>query len=187
MKANNFKVAGWVATAAVVAFVAEIILTFMSQVPAYSEVASPRLVSLALAIHIALASYAMHRLRGFLNERFEFHRADVLIPLLVGGGIALGLAVISSRFYFEPAISAILMIMIGVPLGVVSVLFGYRLLAVNGAISGYKKPFAYIHMLAPICFLSVIFAPLGLLLLLAGQILLALMFFTDESPELEFV
>ena len=81
----------------------------------------------------------------------------------------------------------VLMFSLGIPLGVISMLFGYRLLAVNGSISGYKKPFAYSHIIAPICFLTVVLAPIGLLLLIAAETLLMLMFFSDESPELEFV
>jgi hypothetical protein len=187
MRAQSFKIAGWIAVAAVVAFLVEIILTFASELPAYSEVISPSVVALTLAIHIAFASYATYCLRTFLNERYEFHGTDTLIPLLVGSGIVLGLALIGARLFLEPTVSMVLMFSLGIPLGVISMLFGYRLLAINGTISGYKKPFAYSNIIAPVCFLSVVLAPLGLLLLIAAEVLLALMFFSDESPELEFV
>lgn len=187
MKAQNFKLAGWAAAAAVVAFLAEIILTFASDLPAYADVISPLVVALTLAIHIAFGSYATFSLRAFLNERYEFHGTDSLIPLLVGSGIVFGLALIGARLFLEPTASIVLMFSLGIPLAVISMLFGYRLLAINGTISGYKKPFAYSNIIAPICFLTVVLAPLGLLLLIAAEVLLALMFFSDESPELEFV
>ena len=187
MKAQSFKVAGWTAAVAVVAFIVEIIVTFVSELPAYSEVISPPLVALMLAIHIAFASYATYCLRAFLNERYEFHGTDSLIPLLVGSGIVFGLALIGTRLFLEPTVSMVLMFSLGIPLGIISMLFGYRLLAINGTISGYKKPFAYSHIIAPICFLTVVLAPIGLLLLIAAETLLVLMFFSDESPELEFV
>ena len=187
MKAQSFKVAGWIAAVAVAAFVVEIIVTFASELPAYSEIISPSLVALMLAIHIAFGSYATYYLRTFLNNRYDFHGTDFLIPLLVGSGIVFGLALIGSRLFLEATFSMVLMFSLGIPLGVISMLFGYRLLAVNGSISGYKKPFAYSHIIAPICFLTVVLAPIGLLLLIAAETLLVLMFFSDESPELEFV
>ena len=187
MKAQSFKVAGWIAVVAVTAFIMEIVVTFASKLPAYSEIISPSLVALMLAIHIAFGSYATYCLRTFLNERYDFHGTDFLIPLLVGSGIVFGLALIGSRLFLETTLSMILLFSLGIPLGVISILFGYRLLAVNGSISGYKKPFAYSHIIAPICFLTVVLAPIGLLLLIAAETLLVLIFFSDESPELEFV
>jgi hypothetical protein len=187
MKAQSFKIAGWTATVAVAVFIVEIIVTFASELPAYSEIISPSLVALVLAIHIAFGSYATYCLRRFLNERYDFHGADSLIPLLVGSGVVFGLALIGTKLFLEATVSMVLMFSLGIPLGVISMLFGYRLLAVNGTISGYKKPFAYSHIIAPICFLSVVLAPFGLLLLIVTETLLALMFFSDESPELEFV
>jgi len=187
MKAKSYRAAGWAASIAVMAFVFEIALSFALQIPAYGDVTSPPLVALAMVIHIAFASYAMYRLRSFLNERYEFHEADSLILLLVGGGIVLGLILVGSMFFLEPTASMFLKLGVGVPLGVISMLFGYRLIAVNGTIGGLKKPLAYSHIIAPACFLSVVLAPIGLLIMLLAGVLLALIFFRNESPELEFV
>jgi len=187
MKHSNFKVAGWAAAVAVIAFVVEVIVTFMSGIPAYSTAISPILAALVLAIHIAFGSYAIYCLRAFLNERYDFHATDSLIPMLVAGGIVFGLALISSRLFLGPTLSMVITFSLGIPLGVISILFGYRLLSVNGTIGGYKKPFAYSHIIAPLCFFSVVLAPIGLVLLIAAETLLVLVFFSNESPELEFV
>jgi hypothetical protein len=187
MNVKGYKAAGWAAAIAVTAFVFEIACTITSQIPAYAEIISPPLVVLTIVIHIAFASYATYCLRSFLNERYEFHAADTLIMLLVVGGIVLGLILVGSMFFLEPTVSMFLKLGAGVPLGVISVLFGYRLLAVNGTIGGLKKPLAYSHIIAPLCFLSIVLAPLGLLILLLAGVLLALIFFRDESPEFEFV
>ena len=187
MKAQSYRAAGWAAAIAVTAFVFEIALSFASQTPAYAEIISSPLVALSMVIHIAFASYATYCLRSYLNERYEYHGADYLILMLVGGGIVLGLILVGSMFFLEPVVSMILKLGVGISLGVVSALFGYRLLAVNGTIGGLKKPLAYSHIIAPLCFLSVVLAPIGLLLLLLTGVLLALIFFRNESPELEFV
>lgn len=187
MEEKTYKVAGYVAILAVVAFILEVIVTLTSQVAAYSDLISPHLVALTLLVHIALASYATICLRTFLNERFEFHGTDTLIPLLVAAGIVFGLAMIGSGYLLDSDITLIIRICLGGVLGLISILFGYRLLAVESDIGGFKKPFAYCHMLAPLCFMSMVLAPLGLLLLIVAGVLLALIFFTDETAELKFV
>lgn len=187
MKAQSYRAAGWAAAIAVTAFVFEIAFSLASQLPGYAEIISPPLVALTMVIHIAFGSYATYCLRSFLNERYQFHGADSLILLLVAGGIVLGLILVGSMFFLEPTASMFLKLGVGVPLGVISILFGYRLLAVNGTIGGLKKPLAYSYIIAPLCFLSVVLALLGLLLLLIAGVLLALIFFRNDSPELEFV
>lgn len=187
MAEQSFKLAGWAAVVAVVAFIAEITLNFAAQLPGYSGVASPLVVTVVLAIHIAFASYATWRLRAFLIEKYDFHGVDSLIPMLVGAGLLFALTQAGSQFVSEPALSGVLLLAPGMLLGGLSILFGYRILAVNGRIGGYKIPFACCHIGAPLCFLTVVLAPVGLVLLVVAAILLALIFFSDESPELEFV
>lgn len=187
MKAKNYKIAGYAAVLAVVAFIFEIIVTFASQSSAYGELISPSLVTLTLVLHVAFASYATYHLRSFLNQRYEYHGADSLIPLLVGGGIVFMLVLIGSKYFLDHGAAILLRSSLGVPLGVISMIFGYRLLEVDSDIGGLKRPFAYSHMLAPLCFMSVVLAPLGLLLLIVAGTLLALIFFSEEDQELEFV
>lgn len=187
MKANNFKIAGYAAVLALAAFIVEIIIRVASQLPAYSELVSPAFVALPLIVHIALASYATFCLRSFLHERYDYHGADLLIPLLVAGGIVFGLALVASDYVLAREAATALRIGLGVPLGLISIFFGYRLLAVHGDLGGFKKPFAYCHMLAPVCFMTVVLAPLGLLLLIASSLLLALILFSEEDQELDFV
>jgi hypothetical protein len=187
MKSNDYKVAGYVAILAVIAFVVEIIVTFASQTLAYGEFFSPNVVAATLLLHVAFASYATYCLRSFLQERYGYHGVDTLIVLLVGGGIILAIVLIASE-YFEPhGMALVARIVIGISLGIVSMIFGYRFLAVDGDIGGFKKPFAYCHILAPLSFMSVILAPVGLLLLLVANTLLALIFFSEEDQQVEFV
>lgn len=187
MTTQSFRAAGWIAVLAILAFVAEIIVTLALELPNYAELIPPFSAPLLLAVHITLASYAMYRLRALLNEKYEYHGADSLISILIGVGILFALILIGTRQYANNTVTLVAMLGVGLPLSAVSMLFGYRLLGVDYAIGGYRKPFAFAHIFAPICFLTVVLAPAGLLLLVAAQILLALMFFNDEEIELEFV
>lgn len=184
---KKYRTAGWAAVLAVTAFVLEVAMSLASQVPDYATAIPVSLVTIVLLAHIAFGSFAMYQLRTFLNDRYEFYGTDLPILLLICGGIIFGLALAGSNFFFEPTMSMILSLGLGIPLGLVSILFGYRLLAVNGTMGGLKKPLAYSHILAPLCFMTVVFAPIGLLLMIIAGTLLALIFFRDESPELEFV
>ncbi len=187
MTENDYRGAGYAAVLAVAAFIIEIVVTITSQSSAYGELVPPGLVALTLLIHVTFASYATYRLRSFLNDRYEYHGTDLLIPLLVGGGIVLGFAIIASRLFLNPDVAIFLTLGMGLPVGVISILFGYRLLALDSDIGGFKKPYAYSHIFAPLCFMSVVLAPLGLLLLLAAGTLLAMMFFSEADQEVEFV
>ena len=181
MQTGNFRVTAWIASLAVVAFIGEIVLTFISETLGHSQAVTPAAVSVALALHVALASYATYRLRDYLNDLYEFHGVDRLVPILVGSGILFASIIVWARLFPNEPLTTVLLV------GGISMLFGYRILSVNGSLGGYKKPFAYCHVLAPICFMTLVGAPLGLLLLLVGQMLLALIYFSEDNVELDFV
>ena len=187
MQTGNFRVTAWIASLAVLVFIVEIVLTFLSETLGYSEVIPPAAVSIALALHVALASYATYRLRDYLNELCEFDGVDRLVPLMVGSGILLASVLVWTRFFPSESVSSVLLVGAGVLVGAISMLFGFRILSVNGSMGGYKKPFAWCHILAPICFLTLVAAPLGLLLLVVGEMLLALIYFDEDNVELDFV
>ena len=175
------------ASLAVLVFIGEIILTFISETLGHSEVVPPVAVSFALVLHVALASYATYRLRDYLNALYEFRGVDRLVPLMAGTGILFASVLVWSRFFPSEPLSTVLLFATGVWVGMISMLFGYRLLSVNGSMGRYKNPFAYCHILAPICFLTLVAAPLGLLLLVVGEMLLALIYFDEDNVELDFV
>ena len=186
-KSIEYKVAGFVAILTVVAFIIEIIATFALQSLAYGALFSPVVVTGALVLHVAFASFATYRLRSFLQERYEYHGVDTLIVLLVGGGILFACVLTGSEYFLPQDVTLVARIVTGVSLGIVSMIFGYRLLALEGDMGGFRKPFAYCHILAPLCFMSVVLAPVGLFLLVAANTFLALIFFSEEDQQVEFV
>lgn len=188
MKPQKFRIAAWAAVIAAVAFVAEIALSLLAETPAYGAAVKPTAVVFALAVHVSAGSYAMWRLREYLHEICDFHGVDTLILWLIGGGILLAAVTVVARLSLSHSLTGVVLpVVIGLPVGALSMLFGYRLLRANGTLGGYKKAFAYTHMAAPPFFLTVLLAPVGLLLLLAGQALLALILFAEDRVELEFV
>lgn len=87
----------------------------------------------------------------------------------------------------DPPVAAIALILVGVPLGIVSAVLGWRVLQVDSELAGYKKPFAWASILAPLCFFTVIAAPLGLLMMAAGSVFLGLILLHSREALPEFV
>ena len=85
MKQQKFRIAGWAAVIAAVAFAVEIVLSLLAETPAYGGAIGPGVVVLALAVHVLMGSFAMWRLREFLHETCDFHGVDALIPWVIGG------------------------------------------------------------------------------------------------------
>jgi len=80
------------------------------------------------------------------------------------------------------------MAVLGILNGVIGIVFATRLLKVNGNLNGYKKPLAYVYLAGSICFLLVVPALVGMVLLAAWSLLLGLAFFRgEELEELEVV
>ena len=187
MTDHSYRLAGWVAVAACAVFLAETGAYFMLELPRYQGRVPFLLPAGLLFIHVLLSSYALLRLRSLLNERYEFSNGDLPIYALVLGGVAIALLRAIGDLVDGSELIAVPLLLAGLLTGVASIIFGYRLFAVNGTLGGFKKAFAVTHIAAPVCFATVVLAPLGLLLMLLAAGLLAAIFLTDDHAELEFV
>jgi hypothetical protein len=133
-----------------------------------------------------LGIYAILRFRSLLNERFEFHAVDTLIPVLIVTGIIMG-----AFSYLARVVEAVIplmaaAVMVGIVSAILGVVFAVRLLQLPGDLRGYLKPLAYTYGAASICMGLVILAPLGLVLFTAGDVILGLILLgADRLEELE--
>lgn len=187
MTDHSYRLAGWVAVAACAVFLLETGAYMMLELPGYRDQVPFLLPVGLLSIHVLLSSYALLRLRSLLHERYEFAGGDLPIYALVTGGIAIMLVRLFGDIVDGGEYVAIPLLLAGLVAGVASIMFGYRIYAMNGTLGGFKKVFAVAHIAAPLCFATVVLAPLGLLLMLLASGLLAAILLTDEHAELEFV
>jgi len=67
-----------------------------------------------------------------------------------------------------------LMVVIGVPLGILSVIFDIKLLEMQDNLNGLLKPYAFLNIAAGICFATFILSPLGLLIGAVGDVMMGL-------------
>ena len=73
------------------------------------------------------------------------------------------------------------------PVAALSFAFGLRVLRLESDLGGLRAPFGWLHMLAPLCFATIILVPLGMLMLLAALILLGLILLRSEQAQPDFV
>ncbi|MDP8205375.1 MAG: hypothetical protein P9L92_01825 [Candidatus Electryonea clarkiae] len=186
MEENRYVLAGWLAIASVIIMVPEMIAGGLFD-------AKPEKFYFMLPIHIMLVTievafgiYAFLRFRTMLKECYDFHKLDVLIILIICGTLVINgigitgriLAGLDMKIVFLTAL-----MIVSIPMAVVGIMFGIKLLQLNNSLYGLKKPIAYIYMAAAICFATLIFVPLGLILMMTFTVMMALVMIRGPEPE----
>ena len=204
MSTNRYAAAGWAAILSAAGTLAVLGLSFvfdLSKITGRPERFGPALWSLqqivlVIAVDAAawiLGIYALVRFRDLLRERYGFHAIDHLIWIVIGAGLLVAAASYAQRLAADGKLGSALvgmatMAVLGVLNGVIGIVFATRLLKINGNLNGYKKPLAYVYLAGSICFLLVVPALVGMVLLAAWSVLLGLSFFQgEELEELEVV
>jgi len=186
MSDNEFAPAGWMAIAGAILTLPlmgmGIILDIISKKTAIHPLFPILYVGLGIA-QAGLVIYAFYRFKNYLNERHQFHRTDALIMVIIAGAIVIttiGLTgkVFSSLGAPTPVLLGFIagLVVIGVPLGILSVIFGITLLDLQDNLGGYLKPYAFLNIIAGVCFATFILAPLGLLIDAVANVILGMIF-----------
>ena len=190
MNQQKDRLAGWLAVVAGVALVPEVLLLLGFDTGQMASMSVLAAAAVIITFRIGFTSYALLRFRASLWRSLDFHGLDMLIPAMIVATVALGFSVIAARLpglsASYPAIWMSLLLTGGIA-GVLSVAIGWRLLRLDVDFGGLGRWFAWSCILAPFCFATVIAAPLGLLLLAAGSILLGLILLRGEIAAPEFV
>ncbi len=204
MSANRYAAAGWAAILSAAGTLAVLGLSFVFDLariaerpagftPALWSLQQVVLVIAVDAVAWILGIYALVRFRDLLRERYDFHAIDHLIWIVIGAGLLVAAASYAQRLAADGKLGSALVGMatlavLGVLNGVIGIVFATRLLKINGNLNGYKKPLAYVYLAGSICFLLVVPALVGMVLLAAWSVLLGLSFFQgEELEELEVV
>jgi hypothetical protein len=136
------------------------------------------LVSLGLFLYVIIS------LRKLLNYRFQFHQADIYISLLIWGNViltALSLLVLGNQEFerFMNVLSIVSLII----LGILAIMFATRLQRFPGDLYGLLKPFCYTTIASGICFITVLLAPVGVIVGAVSDVILGIIFFrAAEQP-----
>lgn len=199
---NEYAAAGWLAIAAAVLILPSFVLGIAVEVARHR---APGFVLVLLVPYLLVTIayticglYALIRFRTLLNRRHAFHAIDGLVTATVIGVIVLTLYILPIKVFgltgvFDEAPLALLVVapvaIIGVVLGVLGIIVGFRLLRLPTEDTSYYKVYAWLSIAAGFCFVTFFLGPIGGLIDAAGNIVLAMLFLKPEEEELapEFV
>jgi len=201
MPDNEFASAGWMAIAGAILTLPLMGMGFILDILSHKvSMIHPVFPVLYVGLGISQAAFvlfAFYRFKVYLNERHSFHATDVLIVVIIAGAIAITTIGLSGKvvnWIGGPAPTPVLlgfialMVIIGVPLGILSVIFGIKLLELQDSLNGLLKPYAILNIAAGVCFATFVLAPLGLLIGAAGDVVMGLILLRKgPSPVPEFV
>lgn len=199
---NEFELAGYMAIAAAVLILPSFVLGVATEVAKHRapELILPLLVPyFAITICYTIAAiYVVIQFRTLLNKRHGFHAIDGLITAIVVGVVAMTLYAMPMKFFGLTGIldegpmvflAIIPFAVIGITLGILSIILGARLLKLPAESTSYYRVYAWLSIVAGACFVTFFLAPLGGLVDAAANIVLAMLFLKPdaEDPQPEFV
>jgi hypothetical protein len=149
----------------------------------------PRLLQATLSlIGLGLFIYVLLSLRKLFNSRFQFHDADIYVTLLIWVEVVLVLLTLlslgSDKMEFGMNILSTVVL---IPLGILIIMFGTRVLRLSQDLFGLKKPFAIAQIVTGIFFITVILFMLGIIASAVGDVILGIIFFRAAEEPLSHI
>jgi hypothetical protein len=179
---EKLHVAGWVAVANAVFTIPAIALSYFLE--SMEETGARLAQAILLVVGLGLFVYLLSSLRQLLNSRFRFHDADIYISYLLWGNVSLSLFHLLSLLNreFESAVG-ILSIMAYIFFGILSILFGIRLMRLPYSLYGLLKPYCYLTIVSGACIITILLLPVGILVGAITDVILGIIFFrAAEQP-----
>lgn len=146
----------------------------------------PRLSQAVLTVvGLGLFLYVIHALRRLLNDRFKFHDVDAYISMMIWGNIVLAiLSLLSLGTGQLESFMDLLTVAALIGFGILSIMFGTRLLRLSGDLYGLLKPFCYVTIGSGICLVTVFLLPVAILAGAVADVILGVIFFraAEQTP-----
>jgi hypothetical protein len=144
----------------------------------YEKLALGAISFLLSIFSLALFVFIFLSLRDLLNRWFKFRAVDQFIKVLVWASA--GITLIEAVPLISPELekpTAILMVILVIPLGIVTIVFAIKLLKLSEDLFGMLKPFAYTTMATGFLSGTIILIPLAILVGGAADVILGIIFF----------
>ena len=179
MTERNFNTAGWMAIVSAVLNAPVLVVTvaavFLPENPALRVLGTVLSVATAL-----LAIYLLVALRQLLH-RHDFHAADFWFALLIGGYlVAMVLQIVAEAVPGAESVTGVLLLFV-LFLGVISAVFGFKILPAARVVAGPVRPFVYFTIATGVCLATLILLPIGLITTIVADVLLAMIFFRASA------
>jgi hypothetical protein len=199
MNNKRYKTAGWLSILVAVVFVPKFIMNFFFEVIA-QKLHFPGVYLLDVFMIIILTViyvYLLLSLRLLLNERYNFFDVDKLITisycLLIAAGfitilddILKTVGIIGSQLSTLKLILIICFFAVFFVMGIISIIFGIKLLRLKGDLFGMLKIYVYTTIAGGVCLVSILLFPLSLVMVVATYILEGIIFLR-AAEDAEFV
>ena len=175
---TKYSLAGWLAIASTALIVPQIGLSvFLEFIGSQYKII---LVPIRVA-NLAIGIYILYMFRSLLNERYDFHRTDTMITVLIWTNVVFFLLGVA-ELYFELVGTtlelgpAVLVLALLIPFGIVTIAFGVMLLKLQADLFGFLKPYAYSTIVSGVCGATIILMPIGLLAAIAALAIQGMIF-----------
>lgn len=198
MNENKYATAGWLAVAGALLMLPVlpfgIIVEIMFQKGGFNAPFATVFLLLSV-IQPMLVLYGFYRFKAYLNEVFGFHKTDFLIKTIITlllvmvplGAIARVVTWSGASEFVQFGFIAVIFIF-GVSVGVLSVIFGIRMLELKDSGQQLLKPFAYLHIVGGCLLMTFVLAPFAMLVGGVADLLMGLMLLRKGGEALpEFV
>jgi len=182
---KQLDLAGWCSiTNALIAIPSLAMSWFLDPVKAIG----PRLSQAVLTVvGLGLFLYVISSFKKLLNIRFKFHEVDIYISLMIWGNIVLAiLSLLSLGTGQLESFMELLTVAALIFFGILSIMFGTRLLRLSGDLYGLLKPFCYVTIGSGICLVTVFLLPVAILAGAIADVILGVIFFRaaeQTSPD----
>jgi len=151
----------------------------------------PRLSQAILTVvGLVLFLYVLSSFGKLLNLRFKFHDVDLTISLMIWGNVLLALMSLLSLGTGQlESFMGTLTVAAFIGFGILSIMFGARLLRVSGDLYGLLRPFCYVTIGSGICLVTVFLLPIAITLGAIGDVILGVIFFraAEQTPQDEML
>ena len=137
-------------------------------------------------VGLGLFLYVIYSLRKLLNGRFKFHDVDTYISLMIWGNIVLAaISLLSLGTGKLESFMEILTVAALIVFGILSIMFGTRLLRLSGNFYGLLKPFCYVTIGSGICLVTVFLLPVAITAGAIADVILGVIFFraAEQTPQ----
>lgn len=200
MDENKYRLAGWLAIVQAILFPMAMVIGIIEAGIAAGvfDIKRPFVgpSDLLMTLFTIIAVYTLIMFRRLLNERYSYHDLDLLILISIWWAImfqVIGLALNVLIMIIWPVdkmlyvlVFLVFFVSAMVSIGIVDILIAVKLLKEKDIFGEYIRGFGYVTMAAGISEVTVLLAPLALILVPISAIVLALIFFRDKQA-VEFV
>jgi hypothetical protein len=206
MNPQTYRMAGWLAIIAGILMLPIMVLTILG-IPNSPIGHFFRLMNTSLQIvQYVCIIYALCGFRSLLHDNFQFYNVDGLITSLIiinaaMAGVELFARVIFTFFIREASdfpqilsspfslIYWAVSILVAIAAGIGWLVFAVRLLRLQDDLRGMLRPFAITSIVANALCLTLVLAPLGVLLIPVSFMMLGMIFFRmgNPPPQVDFV